>query len=411
MKIRINFKALIKKVIFLLILIISCLVELYLFQTFDDFCYRYGIIDKNRNVVVDYKYNYINTDNLYNNQKYIIAYQENVFNGDATSFYIDVEGNEYRNEMPKFINNRATAYSVSIGKEGYIDCDWNKISQFIYDTTYDYKGNFAKVEINGKYGMIDYDGNQVISCNYDQVYSITDSFFICDKGDDSFIVNDNDKIIGTDEGFYDINDFKEINECEDCDIDYTKNCIIVEKDGKYGIFDKEGVKVVDFKYEEFRDITNSKSETEAFCVKENGKEYIIDNSGKIIWENNDNNIWPSTYVDGYIIFGKLNLDEFYMMDSKGNIIIDNMSIITAPKNDCFFTIDKKENASCYDLNGDLILDNLNVGICCGNGKYFVSAKKDTILSIIYYSAIGLFGIVSIFCVLKIFNFKKSNKKV
>lgn len=50
----------------------------------------------------------------------------------------------------------------------------NDCQKVKYNKIYEYKEDFAKVELNGKYGFIDKTGEEVIPCIYDDVHDFKD---------------------------------------------------------------------------------------------------------------------------------------------------------------------------------------------------------------------------------------------
>lgn len=85
---------------------------------------------------------------------YHIASNQQAFTADCTLTADDVER------------------SIWYAKGTFYDLQGNVLfeEQNRYDTVNEFKGDYARVKLNGYYGLIDREGNEVVPCEYDQIY-------------------------------------------------------------------------------------------------------------------------------------------------------------------------------------------------------------------------------------------------
>lgn len=191
---------------------------------------KYGVIDKNGQIVVPHKYNSIGTfrDNL-----------AEVFLGTSPSDFkmglIDNTGKEVlpcKYDMIGLFEEHGLAEirigEMFSGKSGLIDktgkivlpCEYNSIGLFY--------GEMAYVQKGEKYGYIDSKGRLVVPCEYDEAESF-----------------------------------------------YSSDVARVQKNGKYGFIDKTGKLVIPCIYDEAND-----SWGETIEVTKNGEDFRIDHKGE-----------------------------------------------------------------------------------------------------------------------------------
>lgn len=125
------------------------------------------------------------------------------------------------------------------------------------------------------------------------------------------------------------------------------------KDAKtnlWGLIDKNGNKVIDFKYK----IADSFSEGLAY-VDNNGKRVYIDRTGKIALSLNTNNLssWPD-FKNGYAI-AKKNYKEG-VIDKKGNFVVEPIYDSLHPYSDGLFTAKKNKKWGYIDIKGNVVID-------------------------------------------------------
>ena len=354
----------------------------------------YGIIDNDENVKFDFKYKDIRESNLVDNQKYIYAIDKN-----DKPLWIDLDGNEYEIEyMPNYIENRAVAYSVSTGKCGYIDCDKNKTSQFIYDEVYDYRNGYGEVEIEGKHGLIDLDGQEVIPCEYDNIEEIySKTFFKVLKEDSYYIINDKNNIIAEfypgesfleDKLQFKLNDLVQIDTMEDIYVDFNYETIGLYDDGNYQLFNSDGIKIAD---NGVATCVSDESSEEKFLKITNDRLYMIDKNGETIFEYDK--IVPVTYItQNRFIISNNEWEKYGIVDNKGNIIVNPEydEILPMTASGLYLSVEKDGKYGMIDTEGNVIIEcsNKYKDVIVGNDEYFVTAKTDIRLGIIFIDIIA-----------------------
>ncbi|MBR3696957.1 MAG: WG repeat-containing protein [Clostridia bacterium] len=410
---------LIKKIFMVIILFLMVVLDIWIIKDFEVKIVKSGVIDKNEKIKVKMKYSSISASDLFENYEYMRVFNKNIFGKIIESLYIDINGNEFYKsssknnwkETPYFYQNRASAYSISLDKEGYIDWNENKTSEFIYEYTDDYQNGYAKVGIFDKeelkYGVIDLDGNQVIPCMYKNIDMRDcdfDIFYVEDNNNTYIINNKNIKIIEFLENdkikFLNLNELTDIQEIDIENVAFSKDYILIcGENGKYGFFTKEGEQKCSFKYDSFKSISSQY----LFLVEESGKRYVIDDNLNIVFNTeifDEKGIEINSIENGRIRIEKDN--KYGIADLNGNIIIepkyDAISIQTAKKG--YFSIEKDNKYGLMDLNGnDIIkLSRKYKSPILGNGEFFVVEKVNINLLIIWLVLLILTFIIEIFLV-------------
>lgn len=382
----------IKKIAMIIILLLMVVLDIWIIKNFESITVRTGVINKDEELKVNLKYSTINAADLFENYEYMSAFKEDIFCNLKEHLYIDINGNEFYissknnnwNIQPQFYQNRAASYSESLGKEGYIDWNGNKTSQFIYDYTDNYENGYAKVGISNneglKYGVIDLNGNQILPCVYEDIdmhYSDTDIFYVEDNNV-TYVVNKDNIIIAeytkSDRiKFINLTELTNLGEINTDSVGFSKDYIyICDANGKYGVFTNEGKKISDFKYDTFKSISSQY----LFLVEESGKKYIIDDNLNNIIDTSrfDKNELEIDSIENNRVRVKKN-NKYGITDLNGNIIIEpeyeTISIQTTKKG--YFSIEKDNKYGVMDLNGNEIikLSRKYQQPIIGNGEYFV----------------------------------------
>lgn len=147
---------------------------------------KYGYIDPNSNLVIDFKYDY-GTD--FSSNKAIVR-EKNKW------CIIDTMGKILRDINSDFDickkfdeNNLALTFKGKVksgkpikGKYGLINIDGNDVSDCQYDTIYSFVDDLAIVRSNKKYGFIDKTGKEIIPIQYDFAFPLSDGL-ACVKKD------------------------------------------------------------------------------------------------------------------------------------------------------------------------------------------------------------------------------------
>ena len=136
-----------------------------------------------------------------------------------------------------------------------------------------YENNVLKVQKDGKYGLINLEGKEILNCEYDEIKAIigTKNAFITIKDNKQGIVDNFGNILIQ-------NDYTQINSLT---TKYENGFIVKSENGKYGIVNSNGGKVLEEKYEEIKNIYGNNM----YVVKENSKWKIIDTEGNTYLEN------------------------------------------------------------------------------------------------------------------------------
>lgn len=147
----------------------------------------------------------------------------------------------FRFDSTRGFRDQAGLAQVSInGKYGYINHSGEEVIPLKYEFADDFENGLAGIVSNGKVGFIDIKGNMVIPCIYELEYSSD---------------GDGKKLSW--------NNF------------YYGGVALVKQNNKWGIINKKGEKVTDFKYDSF----SSASSGGYFNAKSNGKDIFIDKGG------------------------------------------------------------------------------------------------------------------------------------
>lgn len=154
------------------------------------------------------------------------------------------------------------------------------------------KWNFFIINEDDKYGVIDNKGEVIINPEYDLIILPNPSkdVFFCKKGNETTILNKNNKKL--------FSDFDEVSEIEleesTSQIPYEKDILRYKQNGKYGIIDFNGKKIVRAKYDLIENMPFKENE---LLVVENGKYGVIDINGNKIIKCEFNKIESDLYYD------------------------------------------------------------------------------------------------------------------
>ncbi len=220
---------------------------------------------------------------------------------------------------------------------------------------------YFPVYTDGKWGVIDSSGNIIINPEYDEYIVIPDNtkpLFICtlnvdydENTYDTKVINDKNEELFTD---YDLVEAIE-NYDESNNLWYASNILKVSNDGKYGIIDTNGSRLVACEYDS---ITALKGVENSLLTEKDGKYGIIDNVGSVIIDNQYEEIEPisNKYEEGYIV-----------KDENGNCGVINFTKTVAVevkyddiKNDYgngkYYIVEENNNWKILDTDGNTYLD-------------------------------------------------------
>lgn len=363
---------------------------------------KYGVIDREGNILIDAKYNNIEIPNpekdvfiCYTDDKNIVLNQKN-----ETLF------DEYNKIEPIKLKNIASilCYEKSVlkykkdGKYGLISFDGKQITKNIYNSIENLQATEGKllVSVDNKYGVININGAVIVDTKYDKI--VTDNYYsekskyveagfivsntindgyrygyIDHKGNNILNVEYNNVLrvseekdiylIASKKGQYGLfKASKQIIKPEYQSISYTDNGgIIIEKNGQFGIANLKGEIKVNPKYTE------------------------IENKGMYLYAKSANN------NDVYDIQGnKLDINFNKTIYKTGN---ENYRIITIINNDKeYYGIENKDGAELVGTNYKYIEyvfkdffiaenEEEKYGVINANGKILVEFENDLIQKI------------------------------
>lgn len=222
-----------------------------------------GCIDKNGDVVIPIKYDYINSflendilvASLDNKVALMNTKGELLF--EPKFEYIEL-GSEDDMFAASYVDEDGNRKNVFINKQGEI------ILNTDYTEIYPFYDGFATIYKSSKCGILASNGIEVVPPIYDEVYNIDTSrniFQVCLNGKWGLI----DKTQ------------KEILKCEYDTIDpYTENIFLVSKNNKWGLYNKSSNKFTDIIYDE---ITPSFGDIAPISVKLDNQWFYIDEDG------------------------------------------------------------------------------------------------------------------------------------
>lgn len=180
---------------------------------------------------------------------------------------------------------------------------------------------------NGKWGVINSYGEIVIKSTYDEMIVIPDEtqdIFICTYDVDYANGIYKTKAINS-KGKEIIKDYDKIeaiaNYNENHEIWYEKNVFRVEKDGKFGLVNYSGKKLLDCNYDSINPVNGLEN---SLIIEKDGKFGLCDDLGNIIADTNYKKIEKigNDYKNGYIVvneedkYGIIGFDKQVILDTK-----------------------------------------------------------------------------------------------
>ncbi len=215
---------------------------------------------------------YTETSQEFNDMKSIFESRLIVENDEKEMGVIDLDGNviiEPKYEKISYIPETGDFYVVSNGKIGVISKNGDMRIQILYDSLnlMDMDAGLYVVGREGKYGIIDVRGNLKLYIENDQIGIDISAFEKNDIRNGYLLVN---------------------------------NLIPVKKGDLWGLYNKNGQKVVDFQFDSFGYVANSNKDAMNLLVIPNynvmvtckdGKYGLINSSGEIIFPNRADDIY------------------------------------------------------------------------------------------------------------------------
>ena len=360
---------------------------------------RYGVIDGKGNIVIDPNYDVIQIPNpskpvficMSNYNTETKEYETKVLNDKKEQI---ITGYQSVQAIPTETTADGIPFEKSIlkykknGKYGLINLEGKEITKPIYEEiiAITYKEGMLQVKQNGKVGIINMNGKEVVKPEYDTIivdnyYNVDTKYqktgFIVSKTEENgyrygYINYKGDLVLNTeyteiervteiadDDNIYIIaykdgqagilkNNKKILNfEYEDITYNANNDMFVVQRNGKYGVVDREGNIKIDTKY------TNLTFGGIYINVEENGENKVIDLSGNQV---NDGYIYRMPTKDGNhsIVYGE---DEIYkIIDNSGNVIVDKNYTYIEELDNNYYIVASYKNNGIIDLTGKSVVD-------------------------------------------------------
>ena len=328
---------------------------------------KYGVIDRNGQIVVDTEYDIIQIPNPskdifvcmedYDSQKK--EYHTKVLNAKSEELY-----QEYSNiqAIPTETTYDGIPFEKTVlkykesEKYGLLSIDGKEITEPIYDeiSAIPYKEGMLLVKQNGKCGVINIKGKQLIPIEYETItadnyyneksFYKTTGYIVSKKSEEGYrygYINYKGKVILKVE-------YTQISRITDMQED--KNVyLMVLKDGQAGILRDKKI-ILNYEYE---DIAYN-SYNDVFVIQRNGKQGIANKKGKILIEPQYEHV---TFAGIYVNAEKDNQN--IVLDLNGNKLENQKIIFKMPTNDGkhFIIADELEMYDIVDENGNSIIEN------------------------------------------------------
>lgn len=248
--------------------------DFYVARINDGDSWKCGVINTSEEIIIDFQFKYIKSES----DKYFLGFK------DATEIK---EKHLYLSLHGRYTYKDATG------------CNWySQEGNFITDLKVEYHSTDYVIVKNGEnhYGLLKSNGHLLIEPKYTELRHCTDDIFLATiNSDDSLeyhIISDNDNIIFTTkdrteytEGFFKVesegNDIKWYS--VDGNIIYegnasplNKNYLRICKNGKYGVLNRNGQRIINFIYDEIEYITSF------FAVRREDKLGLLGQNGEVI---------------------------------------------------------------------------------------------------------------------------------
>ena len=250
----------------------------------------YGYVDKFGEQKIDFMYTYASP--FYNKRAVVKK-------ADSHYYLIDNKNNKLSNEYQSLIYNRD--YKVLIGSNGNKSAVLLTLEgvEIVPEGKYDQIGSFydgySSVSKNGLFGLINTKGEEIIKPKYKYL----DLYFL--------------------------------------------NGLLLANNGEYyGFINSKDEAVIPFKYTSATSFTSTITN-----VIEDGKRKVINTSGKVIWEETEDELYKAI-IKSFIITSTTTGN--CIRDNKGEILIDNLQTDAIKITDDFIIEQANNNITFYTLN-------------------------------------------------------------
>ncbi len=357
-------------------------------QYFLDFDEKYGVINKDGEEIIDTNFDMIQIPNpskdifvcMSNYNAETGSYETKIYNKNREELFTNYEKVEAISRQESLDN---IPYEKSVlkykenGKYGLINLSGEKITKPIYDDiqALEYKEGMLTVKQNDKFGIININGDEIIKVKYDGIqadqYSLNENhnkkagFIVSIKTNDGYkfgYINYKGKTLLETE----YNEIARINYINDDESVY----LVAFKNGQAGLF-KNKSKVLENEYEDiqFDNINN------LLILQRNGKQGVSDLDGKKIIQLEYDNI----IITGNSINAQKG-DKVTVFNSEGEKLKNSnfISVLETDNKNYFITIDKNENYGVIDKDDNVIIDNKYTFIDYLFDNYFVAQNEQKI---------------------------------
>lgn len=362
---------------------------------------RYGVIDRNGNVIVEPIYDIIQIPNP-SKDVFICMYEYNVeekeykvkvLNAKQEEIY---QGYDNIQAIPTETTYDGIPFEKSVlkykkaGKYGLLSIDGKEITEPIYDqiSAISYKEGMLLVKMDNLCGVVNMNGKEVIPVEYESItadnyYSEkslykTTGFIVSKKSDEGYrygyINYKGQKIVDTE-----YTEIERVNEVQD-----DKNVYLVAlKDGQAGLLKNRKV-LLNYEYEDI----SYNSYNNVFVIQRNGKQGTTDINGNIKIQPEYENI-----LFGGIYINAKKDDKIVLLDLNGNVIENQDILSKIPTSDGkhYIVSDKDEKYKIIDENDKVVIDNNYSYIEEINTNYYIvaSGSKNGIIDLSGKSLVDL----------------------
>ena len=378
-----------------------------------------GIIDRNGNIIIEAKYDYIQIPNpekgifvcLYDYDSNLKLYKSTILNEKGEEIY-----KNYSNitAIPSNNTSKKSSYQTAIlkyyenGKYGILTIGGKKVTNAIYESieTLDYKDGVLKIKKDEKYGLIEFNGTEIIKPQYDSIiadgyYSENEKYkqagYIVSKRTDNgyvygyisytgkelleckysnlkritnvknettpYLITMENGLMGVSKSSQNI--IK--NEYNSIEYDSINDLFQIGKNGKYGVYDLYGNKVLPIQYDSL-----AFSGTIINATKD-GKELVFDADGNIKKDYEYTSFMPTKSNNYYIT---TNSEKKYgVVDNSGGTLIDNKYSYIEYIFDKYFIYTENGKTGIIDYTGRKILENKYDVVQNINGTNIVQATN------------------------------------
>lgn len=415
----------IKNLILLALLVVLIFIMLFVIKNFDRLTKRYGVINKNGETVIDFKYGVVALpDNGDMQTEYYLVSLIDYFGRYVKMQYLDLDGkvcfdSTDNNIFPSFYYNRSAAHSSDNDKEGFINIHGKKFHDFIYDSVDDYDKGYAVVykydEEKEDYlaGLIDLDENVVLEFIYDDISVLSNSFFKVYIGDDLYVANKRGEIItekieNKKVTFINYRDISKLGAIDTKNVSYYEDFIIVRDETAESYYDSNGVLL--HKFENCS--VHGPIDTRYFVIRtdENPDGYVVDiiDGFRQVYSSDKYTVW--NVIGGKVIAKDKATEKFGLVDFNDNIIIPfEYDSLGAVKRDPSHVLPAVGNKyGLIDLDGNVLIEPTSEYklLLLGDGNTYITCKTIPTLLVAYIAIIGLCALYTLFMIVRLIKFIK-----